>query len=71
MYVGNYKCLTQSTDDSFDWSLGKGHSPSRDTGPGRPFNGEYFLYIDASDKQANDYARWFFFNNIFYYNLFK
>ena len=54
--------IEQDTRDQFEWLLWRGKTPSstyeRYTGPERAFNGEYYLYIEASrPRQTGNQAR--------------
>jgi hypothetical protein len=39
----------QSTDDDYDWSRNSGSTPSSSTGPSSAYDGNYYLYTEASD----------------------
>ena len=46
--------MIQETDpeiDDFDWVIGRGKTPSQETGPSRAFSGDYFMYIEASSPR--------------------
>ena len=50
--------MEQQTSDVFDWSLHKGETPSDETGPSRAYNGDFYMYIEASKpRQPGDRAR--------------
>ncbi|KAK2188838.1 hypothetical protein NP493_122g05011 [Ridgeia piscesae] len=40
--------MVQSREDTFDWTLKKGATPSRTTGPDSAYNGKYYIYIETS-----------------------
>ena len=49
--------MTQSTDDTFDWTIQTGRTPSLHTGPGVAVSGQYYVYIEASSpRQPGDKA---------------
>ena len=51
--------MIQSTQDDFDWLLYKGDTPSSETGPSKAFNGDYYIYIEASKpRRLGDTARY-------------
>ena len=42
----------------FDWTLWKGATPSKETGPDRAYSGDFYLYIEASNpRRQGDNAR--------------
>jgi len=50
--------VSQATDDSFDWTIFYGPTPSDRTGPDEAFRGNWYIYIDASNpRQLNDSAK--------------
>lgn len=50
--------MEQSRDDFFDWSQWSGSTPSSETGPSSAFDGNYYLYIEASKpRKYGDNAR--------------
>ncbi len=54
---GMQQDMTYDTGD-FDWTLWKGATPSKETGPSRAYSGEYYIYIEASNpRRQNDNAR--------------
>jgi len=42
--------------DTFDWTLWHGNTPSVETGPEAAFNGEYYIYIEASYRRKGQDA---------------
>lgn len=48
--------ILQSQDDVFDWSVGKGPTPSVATGPDKAHSGDYYVFIEASHKISHDNA---------------
>ncbi|KAK2188834.1 hypothetical protein NP493_122g04004 [Ridgeia piscesae] len=40
--------MVQCREDTFDWTLKKGATPSRPTGPDSGYRGKYYIYIEAS-----------------------
>ena len=42
--------------DKFDWTLWHGNTPSKETGPKAAFDGEYYIYIEASKRTKRDDA---------------
>jgi hypothetical protein len=38
----------QDKDDIFDWTRWSGSTPSQETGPIHAYDGDYYLYIEAS-----------------------
>ena len=40
--------LSQSLDDSFNWTRQSGETGTRDTGPGGASEGEFYVYAEAS-----------------------
>ncbi|ELT88550.1 hypothetical protein CAPTEDRAFT_184991 [Capitella teleta] len=51
--------MTQSSDDSFDWSMGSGPTPSEETGPDRAYDGSYYIFIEASSpRRSGDSAKY-------------
>ena len=49
--------MKQSRKDQFDWTLKRGKTPSTETGPDFAYNGTYYAFIEASDKQLGDSAK--------------
>ena len=50
--------MEQQTNDAFDWSLHKGTTPSDETGPDRAYNGDFYIFIEASrPRRQGDRAR--------------
>lgn len=44
-------------EDTFDWLLWHGKTPSEETGPDQAYNGEYYIYAEASKpRQPGDRA---------------
>ena len=43
--------MTQSQDDTFDWTLMNGATPSVPTGPTNASNGAYYIYIETSNPR--------------------
>ncbi|KAK2188835.1 hypothetical protein NP493_122g04028 [Ridgeia piscesae] len=49
--------MVQSREDTFDWTLKKGATPSRPTGPDSAYSGNYYIYIETSNpRRYNDRA---------------
>ncbi|KAK3087453.1 hypothetical protein FSP39_006069 [Pinctada imbricata] len=46
----------QSTYDDFDWTRKSGRTRTSGTGPGRASNGEYYLYIESSNRKKGEKA---------------
>ena len=44
------------TDDVIDWSLNRGTTPSEPTGPRRAHSGEYYVFIETSNRKYDDDA---------------
>ena len=44
----------QRTDDQFDWRRISGSTPTENSGPDEASNGEYYMYIEASDPRENN-----------------
>ena len=50
--------LEQDSRDDYDWTLRTGSTPSLRTGPGAAYNGDYYLYVEASKpREKGDAAR--------------
>ena len=62
--------IEQAKDDTFDWRRGRGKTPSGHlyhrrieginytvTGPSKAWEGEYYLFTEASGKKLQDTAR--------------
>jgi len=50
--------MTQDTADQFDWTLYSDPTPSDSTGPDFPYDGNFYIYIEASSpRKPNDEAR--------------
>ena len=50
--------LEQDSRDDYDWMLGSGSTPSPHTGPRAAYNGDYYLYVEASKpRKKGDEAR--------------
>ena len=50
--------LTQDNSDNFNWTLQRGPTPSRDTGPFRAQHGDYYIFIETSNPRVlGDIAR--------------
>ena len=45
--------MEQDNGDQFDWSLGKGSTPSGQTGPRRAYNGDFYIFIEASKPRRH------------------
>jgi len=53
--------MTQDTTDQFDWTVYHDPTPSDPTGPDCPYDGYFYIYIEASrPRLLNDEARLFF-----------
>ena len=49
--------LEQDQFDDFDWTIQTGKTPSEETGPDQAFEGNYYIYIEASKpREAGDKA---------------
>ena len=48
--------MVQSREDTFDWTLKKGATPSRPTGPDSGYRGKYYIYIETSHRKYGDRA---------------
>ena len=47
----------EMSDDQFDWTHQSGRTPSGATGPMEAYDGQYYVYIEASDpRQPGDSA---------------
>jgi hypothetical protein len=56
-FCGDWSQVHGDGADNFDWTRMRGFSPSVGTGPDRAFDGENYLYIEASSpRQPNDAA---------------
>ena len=50
--------MEQDVDDTFDWTLRSGSTPSDQTGPRMAYSGQYYIYIEASKpRKTGDEAR--------------
>jgi len=55
---GRWCGMSQATDDRFDWKMSNRLTPSEETGPENAFNGNWYIYIEASHpRQLNDTAK--------------
>lgn len=45
--------LIQDGDDSFDWTMMSGPTPSDLTGPNSAYQGDYYVYIEASSPRVS------------------
>ena len=43
--------MSQSTSDTFDWTLKSGKTPSGETGPDKAYNGGYYVFIETSNPR--------------------
>jgi len=48
--------MVQSHEDTFDWKLRKGATPSRSTGPYSAYRSKYYIYIETSHRKYGDRA---------------
>jgi len=46
----------ERTADQFDWRLMRESTPSKHTGPDYAYNGDYYIYIEASRQVMGDDA---------------
>ena len=44
--------ITQDRNDDFDWTLTNKRTPSYETGPDHAYNGEYYIFIEASNPRT-------------------
>jgi astacin len=50
--------MVQDSSDDFDWTVYSGPTPSNPTGPDAAFDGQYYVYIEASNpRKLDDKAR--------------
>ena len=43
-------------NDNFDWEVWSGETPSLETGPDFAYNGEFYIYTEATNKAAGSKA---------------
>ena len=43
--------MEQDEFDDFDWTIQSGKTPSEETGPEEAYDGEYYIYIEASNPR--------------------
>ncbi|CAD5119990.1 DgyrCDS8574 [Dimorphilus gyrociliatus] len=56
--IATFCRMEQDKRDAFDWSLLSGETPSKMTGPNRAYNGEYYIFIEASKpRRRGDMAK--------------
>ena len=51
------RMFNELASDDFDWTMQRGGTPSEETGPDQSYNGNYYIYIEASSpRRPNDKA---------------
>ena len=54
--AGTWCDTTNDVDDDFDWTLSKDPTPSNPTGPDAAHSGQYYVFIEATNRQQDDKA---------------